>query len=239
VNRRQHQKTRMADPLFDEWRAYQKLLDNDYLDHVAFFQALKTEILRRFDGAVSILDLGCGDASPILPLLRELDISHYCGIDKTEIALSKAETNLASLSIPSHLHAGDLLDTIHTLPGRFDVVIASFSLHHLQTAAEKGRVLEACRRVLKPAGLVAIIDVFRAEGEARRDYVERWLEFAGNTYTALEPHELELLFEHTRSCDFPEAMSTFRTLGKQAGYQTFNILLHDASHLNHLITLTV
>ena len=229
----------MADPLFDEWRAYQILLDNDYLGHVAFFQALKEEIRRRFDGAVSILDLGCGDTSPILPLLRELEISHYCGIDKTDTALSKAETNLTSLGIPSQLYAGDLLDTIDTLPSRFDVVIASFSLHHLQTAEEKGRVLEACRRVLKPAGLVAIIDVFHAENEARVDYVERWLEFAGNTYKALEPHELEHLFEHTRSCDFPESLSTYRALGKQAGYGNFNILLHDSSHLNHLVTLTL
>ena len=229
----------MADPLFDEWRAYQKLLDNDYLGHVSFFRALKAEIQGRFDGAVSILDLGCGDASPILPLLRELNISQYSGVDKTELALSKAEANLATLGIPSQLYTGDLLDTIHTLPGHFDVVIASFSLHHLQTATEKGRVLKACRRVLKPAGLVAIIDVFHAEDEPREDYVDRWLEFAGNTYTALEPHELEQLFEHTRSCDFPESLSTYQALGKQAGYGNFNILLHDSSHLNHLVTLTV
>ena len=31
----------MTDLLFDEWHAYQKLLDHDYMYHVVFFSRLK------------------------------------------------------------------------------------------------------------------------------------------------------------------------------------------------------
>lgn len=228
----------MADLLFDEWRTYQKLLENDYLGHAGFFQRLKLEIQRCFDGPISILDLGCGDVSPILSLLHDLNVSNYCGVDKTDTALVKAEANLASLGIPSQLYAGDLLDALPTLRGQYDLIVASFSLHHLQTAVEKGQVLKKCLPLLKPAGLVAIIDAFHAEDEVRDDYVNRWIAFVKDTYTALDSHELEQLFEHTRNCDFPESLSTYRALAKEAGYRGFNTLLHDTSHFCHLLTLT-
>jgi len=51
----------MTDPLFDEWRAYQKLLEHDYMYHIAFFSRLKLEIQKQFHGSIALLDLGCGD----------------------------------------------------------------------------------------------------------------------------------------------------------------------------------
>jgi len=227
----------MTDPLFDEWRAYQKLLEHDYMYHVAFFSRLQHEIQKRFNGPIAVLDLGCGDVSPIRPMLEDLDISLYCGIDQSETALSKAEANLASLDIPSRLYPGDLLDTLRTLTGRFDVIVASFSLHHLQTVEAKKQVLEECRRVLNPAGLVAIIDVFHAEDETREDYLHRWVDFAENSYVALDDAEITSLVNHVQSNDFPETLSTYQSIGRAAGYDKFEILMQDREKLNHLVTL--
>jgi ubiquinone/menaquinone biosynthesis C-methylase UbiE len=227
----------MTDPLFDEWRAYQKLLEHDYMYHVAFFSRLQHEIQKRFNGPIAVLDLGCGDVSPIRPMLEDLDISLYCGIDQSETALSKAEANLASLDIPSRLYLGDLLDTLRTLTGRFDVIVASFSLHHLQTVGAKKTVLEECRRVLIPAGLVAIIDVFHAEDETREDYLHRWVNFAENSYVALDDAEITSLVDHVQSNDFPETLSTYQSIGRAAGYDKFEILMQDREKLNHLVTL--
>jgi SAM-dependent methyltransferase len=226
----------MTDPLFDEWRAYQKLLEHDYMYHLAFFSQLKTEIQRCFHEPVAILDLGCGDVSPIRPMLEELNVSLYCGVDQSETALSKAETNLASLDIPSRLYPGDLLDTLRTLTGRFDVIVASFSLHHLQTTEAKKQVLEECHHVLNPAGLVAIIDVFHAEDETREEYLRRWVEFAKKNYKALDHVEMTSLVDHVQSNDFPEKLSTYQTIGRAAGYGKFEILMQDREKLNHLVT---
>ncbi len=227
----------MTDPLFDEWRAYQKLLEHDYMYHDAFFSRLKLEIQEQFHGPIALLDLGCGDVSPIRPILEDLDVSLYCGADQSATALSKAEANLVSLEFPTRLYPGDLLDTLRTLSGRFDVIVASFSLHHLQTAAAKKHVLEECLRVLKPAGLVAIIDVFHAEDETREEYLRRWVDFAKKNYKALDQVEITSLVDHVRSSDFPETLSTYRFIGQAAGYSQFEILMHDQEKLNHLVTL--
>ena len=227
----------MTDPLFDEWRAYEKLLEHDYMYHVAFFNHLKNEIQRCFHEPVAILDLGCGDVSPIRPMLEELDVSLYCGVDQSETALSKAEANLASLASPSRVYPGDLLDTLRTLTGRFDVIVASFSLHHLQTAEAKKQVLEECHRVLNPAGLVAIIDVFHAEDETREEYLRRWVDFAKKNYQAMDHVEMTSLVDHVQSNDFPETLSTYQTIGRAAGFREFEILMQDREKLNHLVTL--
>jgi SAM-dependent methyltransferase len=50
---------------------------------------------------------------------------------------------------------------------RFDVVLASLSLHHL-SEAEKARAVEAVGRVLAPGGAFVICDIFLLPGEARR-----------------------------------------------------------------------
>ena len=227
----------MTDPLFDEWHAYQKLLDHDYMYHAAFFSCLKHEIQKRFNGPLAILDLGCGDASPIRPMLEDLDVSLYCGVDQSETALSMAEVKLASLDIPCRLYPGDLLDTLRTLTGKFDLIVASFSLHHLETAETKEQVLRECRRLLNPAGLVAIIDVFHAEDETREEYLCRWVNFARNSYVALDDAEIASLVDHVQNNDFPEALSTYQAIGRAAGYGKFEILMQDREKFNHLVTL--
>ena len=58
----------MSDQLFEEWQVYEKLLIHDYMDHRAFFERLQAEILSRFECTVTILDLGCGDLSPVLSM---------------------------------------------------------------------------------------------------------------------------------------------------------------------------
>jgi ubiquinone/menaquinone biosynthesis C-methylase UbiE len=227
----------MADALFEEWRAYQKLVENDYMYHRSFFGRLKDEIRQCFARPVSILDIGCGDASPILPMLEALKPGLYCGADQSETALSMAKMSLASLDIPSHLFPGDLLETLPTLNGSFDVVVASFCFHHLETAEIKQKVLAECRRLLHPEGLLAVIDVFHEEGETRAEYLQRWVGFAQQSYTALNPAEMTLLVDHARSLDFPETLSTYRSLGRAAGFDQFDVLLVDKENFNHLVTL--
>ena len=55
----------MADQLFQEWQVYQKLVTHDYMHHAALFGRLAQEISSRFERPVSILDLGCGDLTPV------------------------------------------------------------------------------------------------------------------------------------------------------------------------------
>jgi len=228
----------MADALFQEWQVYEKLLIHDYMDHRAFFDRLAREITARFDRPVAILDLGCGDLTPIRPLLAAVPVARYVGIDESEVALSIARARLAAATLPGHLVAGDMRDVLATQRGPFDVIVASFSLHHLADPGDKRSVLAACAPLLSSDGFLAVIDVFSNPSESRDAYVDRWIRHADERYAALAPEEKQLLFDHVRARDFPLSLEHYRTLGAAAGLPGFAMLLEDAPRLNRLVTLS-
>jgi len=232
----------MGDQLFEEWQVYEKLLIHDYMDHRAFFTRLQTEIRARFPRPVAILDLGCGDATPILPLLEDVPVSRYVGIDESDVALALAAKRLEGLRIPTRLVRGDLLEVLSgmdpsiALDG-FDLIIASYSMHHLAEPLDKQRTLEAGRRLLKPDGLFALIDVFCTDAEPRARYLKRWIVNAENRYLECGAAERKILFDHVRARDFPVSLNQLRELGAQVGLGEFRILLEDREGLNRLVVL--
>lgn len=225
----------MTDALFEEWRAYEKLVENDYMSHARFFQRVEDEVKRRYGKPIAILDLGCGDASPIRDVLKRLDVECYCGVDKSVSVLAKAEINLALLDIPYRLYAGDVLDVLQSLPEQYDLIVASYTFHHLGARETKERVLRECRRVLSPNGLMVVIDVFLREGESREAYLHRWEGNARSAFTDLDEEEMTTLIDHVWSCDFPESLSTYDELGTRAGYDRVVSLAEDG--FNRLVVL--
>lgn len=232
----------MGDQLFEEWQVYEKLLIHDYMDHRAFFARLEAEISTRFQHPVAILDLGCGDATPILPLLEAVPVSRYVGIDESDVALAHAASNLKTLPIPTQLVQGDLVEIMSHLDpsltlGGFDLILASYSMHHLADPADKQRTLEAGRRLLKPEGLFALIDVFCEDSEPRARYLERWVGNAETRYLECGPLERKILFDHVRARDFPVSLNTLQELGAEVGLGEFRVLLEDKEGLNRLVVL--
>lgn len=227
----------MSDRLFEEWRAYQKLLENDYMDHRSFFKRLTLELGARFDHPISLLDLGCGDAQPALAMLKALDVSRYVGVDESATAVGRAKQSLAGTGIACEWVVGDLLESLPQLAGPFDVILASFSIHHLAGTEPKRALFGACRPLLTDEGVMAVIDVFRQPGEAREDYVERWVSFANRHYQALDAQDKNLLFQHARARDFPESLPTYRKLAAEVNLGELKVLMADAWALNHLVLM--
>lgn len=227
----------MADALFEEWRVYEKLLVHDYMDHRAFFDRLTSEIVARFERPVTILDLGCGDLTPVRSLLTTVPLAQYVGIDESEVALSIARARLENDAVPGRLIAGDMRQVLPELDGRFEVILASFSLHHLADPGEKQAVFAACLPLLASDGFLAVVDVFSNPSESRDAYVERWIRHADERYEFLAPEEKALLFDHVRARDYPISLEHCRRLGEAAGLTEFSLLLEDAPGLNRLVTL--
>ena len=228
----------MADQLFEEWQIYEKLLIHDYMDHRAFFARLQVEVLNRFARPVSILDLGCGDLAPILPMLEAMPVQRYVGVDESEGALAMAARQLEKLGLYGQLVHGDLLLVLDEVPGPFDLVVASFSLHHLADPDDKLRALQRAGRLLSTDGLFALIDVFCEDGEPRESYLARWIANAESRYLELQPAEKVILFDHVHARDFPLPLETWRAFGGQAGLSRCELLLQDKEGLNCLVTLS-
>ncbi|MDZ4728478.1 MAG: class I SAM-dependent methyltransferase [Xanthomonadales bacterium] len=227
----------MGEIIFEEWRVYEKLLIHDYMDHRAFFGRLQRQISSQYQRPIRILDLGCGDLTPILPLLQAVPLSRYVGIDESNGALTIANQRLNELGIPGELIHGDILSTLETLQENFDLVVASFSLHHLSDPTDKLRTLRAITQHLASDGMFALIDVFCTEQEPRSDYVERWIAYADRHYAALQPEEKKLLFDHVRARDYPISENHWHSLAEQAGLGHFEVKLRDQLQLNGLVTM--
>jgi ubiquinone/menaquinone biosynthesis C-methylase UbiE len=223
--------------LFDEWTTYEKVVANDYMHHRQFFAALINEIRRRLQTPLSFVDIGCGDCASVLPLLGMVDVSNYTGIDQSETALAGARTNLDAAGVPFTLRCGGMLEELSQFDSEMNLAIASYSLHHLELW-EKRQVLEACHRLLKPGGMLGVIDVFLEEGESRQSYYERWEENARRRFVVLQPAEMEDLLAHVRACDLPETLSAYNELGEAAGFEQVISVAQDPERLNRLIILT-
>ena len=60
----------------------------------------------------------------------------------------------------------EMLQYCESCTQQYDVVMSSYAVHHL-SVPNKQRLLAAVARLLKPGGCFLLVDVFRAEGEAR------------------------------------------------------------------------
>jgi SAM-dependent methyltransferase len=201
---------------FDEWSVYRKAVVHDYLAHRATYAALRGFLEERFAGrAFSVLDLGCGDAWFIARALAGMAVRAYRGLDLSAIALALAGRNLAGIGDVA-LEQVDFVDGLRRCAGGFDLVVASYALHHLPLA-EKSAFLGDCRRALAPGGAVAIIDVMRGASESRDEYLERFAAKVSARAAAYTPEELEALLRHVRASDFPESIATHQRLARENG----------------------
>jgi ubiquinone/menaquinone biosynthesis C-methylase UbiE len=225
----------MTNTLFEKWLAYEKIVDNDYMNHAHFFEVATSAFRQQFSDPLTVLDLGCGDAKPILRVLDELAIARYCGVDESASALARAKIALMPRDFSCELIAGDLLDTATTLSESFDLIVASYSFHHIAGCEQKERVLRECHRMLSNDGVLAVIDVFRQEGESREAYLQRWEDNARTNFAALSDAEKDTLIDHVRSSDYPESLSTYQTIGNRAGFRYVDSLAEDS--LNRLVAL--
>lgn len=205
---------------FDAWSLYDSILDRNYMFHDEIYGAL-TEFLRaRFGTApFTMLDLGCGSARHLAPALRGLTLSHYTGWDLSGTALAHARRNLTPLGCALDLRQGDLREALQPGQPRVDLVFSSFALHHLDTA-DKARFFAESRTRLAPGGELVLIDTSMDPGQARGPYLEQYVRWVREDWTALPAEAVREIETHVRGNDFPETEAVLAGLAARAGYGT-------------------
>src|ERR1700720_4957697 len=95
---------------FDVWHTYRKVVAANYMHHKEIKAQLERVLLAQFVGRpFSFLDLGCGDAATLAPLLASMAVQRYKAVDLSESALALAAENLTGLSCPVELVCRDIL----------------------------------------------------------------------------------------------------------------------------------
>jgi ubiquinone/menaquinone biosynthesis C-methylase UbiE len=201
-----------SENLFREWDLYAHVIEANWMRHREVTSALRSALSEGRDSLnLRVLDLGCGDGWVAENVLRDRDIAKYVGVDLSESAVSRHAQRTGPGRLPEavekELLTGDMAEAVKTMADQsYDVILASYSLHHLGVE-RKEHILDHIARVMKPGGGFFWTDVFRNESEERVDFLRRLCHEIRTRWDSISPHNRESVCDHVCQCDFPEMES--------------------------------
>ncbi len=207
-----------ADNIFNTWHLYQKIVSFNNMFHREIYADV-AQVLSKVGSGFSLLDLGCGDASNLVPVIARLPITHYCGVDLSQTALDLAKTNLNALSCVTSFHNTDLLQAVQDLEEQYDVIFTSFALHHL-SLPQKEMFFKAAYSRIKSSGFLLMIDVVREEQQDLASYLNAYCTWLRKDWQGIDAQEKAIACQHIMENDFPETLSTLEKLTQQSGFVT-------------------
>ena len=157
-----------------QWKIYQKLLNNNYMAHREIYSHLHELLVNYFQKPFTMLELGCGDASFTSQALLNTHITSYKGIDLSIPALEIAKQNMTVAQFNATFTQDDFSVAIAELaqsqPHTFDAIFMSFALHHLNLE-QKDEFIGQIKPLLTSDGVFILIDIISQEEEERETYI--------------------------------------------------------------------
>lgn len=224
---------------FAQWSCYRSIVDHDWMSHAAIAAAIRARLAER-RRPFTVLDLGCGDADPAIRALEGTAVAAYTGVDAAAAALAEARRRLASVPYAVTLATADAVDDVAARAARgerFDVVLASYLVHHFP-AAVKRRFFGDCRRVLAPHGEFFFADVHRLPGTSRDEYLAAYVE-GMRAWQPITPEAYAATCDHLLAYDFPETEAFILEAAAAAGFDPSSPpLFADAAGFHRLLRFT-
>lgn len=211
----------------DSWRVYQKFIQYDYMQHNLMYAKFSQLMREKYSNtSLSILDLGCGDASHIAKVLNSVDVSQYTGLDISNTALCMAKENLSGIITNLEFIQKDFIDGMKDkvcLGETYDVVFAAYALHHY-TTYEKQIFLDNAKQLLKKNGCLVLIDLILEDGQNLDEFFSITMPRFYKTLDMLTSKEFNLAVEHISSSDIPESFATYRQLAQNGLFANCELL---------------
>jgi SAM-dependent methyltransferase len=200
-----------------QWATYRKLIAGDYLSHREVGSILHRTLNEVFASPFRFLDIACGDASMMTTALRGTNVNHYHGIDLSQAALELAAANLADAAFTVELDHRDFVEAMLRRAQHADAAWCSLSIHHLLTD-DKLRLMKAIRDATGGRGIFLLYEPTCLPGEDRPAYLDRFRRINEPLWSMLTPAEWDQIWNHVRTCDFPETAAAWCELGRSAGF---------------------
>jgi len=229
--------TKAVGSFFQGWLRYWKAVDENYLGHREVYARLNRFLKENHPEPFTLLDCGCGDSSYMVKGLAGTAVTRYTGVDISENALDLARQNLEGLGFDLELVRGDYAELIKTLPIEPDVIWVGLSLHHLP-GESKGVFLQECRNLVKHNRFhMLFFELLSREGESRDAYVDRWWSVCQSDWSVMGEGDKQSFKEHVTTADFPEPLSEYRRLAREAGFHGADLLLTTSKELYGMLVL--
>jgi ubiquinone/menaquinone biosynthesis C-methylase UbiE len=148
-----------------------------------------------------VLDLGCGTGALSLIAKRTQPGIELVGLDPDPRALARARHKLERAGLSGSFEQG-FGDALPFADASFDRVLSSFMFHHLESDQKPG-VLREVRRVLKPHGLLHLLD-FGGAAHGLGSFIAHWV----HREESLRANTEDALAEQMRAAGFADAGET-------------------------------
>ena len=162
-----------------------------------------------------ILDIGCGTGSLVVLIKRLHPDVVVIGLDPDPKALARARRKAERAAVSVQFDEG-FSEELPYPAGSFDRVFSSFMFHHLEPD-QKEKMLYEVRRVLKPGGLLHLLD-FGGPESNRDSFLVRLLHFSHRLKDNFGGRILTLMSQ-TGLADPKESSARTTLLGPIAYYQ--------------------
>ena len=179
-------------------------------------------------GAISMLDLGCGNARCMEPIIRKHQALSYVGVDLSEAALAEAAEFLSGVQGVS-MTCSDLLEYAEAGQSPCDLIFSGFAVHHL-SIGEKERLFRALYALLSKGGIFLMVDVVREEGMTREEHVNSYTGMMRTQWHGIPGEALEEGCSHVLAYDFPATFSELQKASLEAGFVRMEELLRKGPH---------
>ena len=149
--------------------------------------------------AGTILDLGCGSGNATALLLKKFPDAEYTLLDASSDMLDLCRKRFSGKNMT--YHRSYFRD--YTFPeGYFDLVVAGFSLHHLDSS-EKQWIFPLLYKTLKKDGLLTCSDMMvKKYSVEHTQLVEEWRTFINANYP--DGEKWAWMEEHHEAYDWPD-----------------------------------
>lgn len=165
-----------------------------------------------------IIDLGCGTGTLLQLIRNAFPNARLAGVDMAENMLEIARSKLGGDAefLPAGIES-------FVFPKRFDAVVSSLALHHLETDDAKRAAYAKIFAALEPGGVFVNADLANGGNEATNAlYLRKWREHLLLSLTA-EQVDGDYLRKHDEN-DRPIPLTRYCTLLGEAGFAEVDVV---------------
>ena len=124
---------------------------------------------------IHVIDLGCGTGTIAERIKEKFPLAKITCMDFAEGMIAMARIKMAACS-DIRFQVGDF--RTYAFDQKYDVVVSSLALHHLETDLEKRAFYQKIHDSLNPDGVFYNADVILAANDhLGKVYIEKWKEF--------------------------------------------------------------